>query len=152
MSHEDDILLSDNDVVTTVKPKVVPQKTTVTTVQEDPVPTKKQRLSLQPSATVPGGFDSGLMATLIADQLKNLLPQAVSAHYNTLVAEKRKEEDEQLDSDSEDLEEDESSSEEEISVSAPAVPQLPFKSSTVGLSCPRPGLSSCIPSTRRITA
>ena len=51
---EDDILLSDNDIVTAEDPVVAPVIPTAPVIP-DPVPVKKQRLNLQPTTTVPGG-------------------------------------------------------------------------------------------------
>ena len=124
--HEDDVLLSDNDIVTINKPTVVPVQPTTPVIRKDPVPKKMQKLNLQPTATVPGGFDAAMMASLVADQISKLLPQAVSQHYTSLVAEKRKEEEEEdSEMESEDDEEDESSSDEEIPTSVSVIPNMP---------------------------
>ena len=70
------LLLSDNEVVT--QPKSHPKSPVA---KDGPVP-KQQRLSLAPTSSATGGFDTSLMASIVAKALKDMLPQAVSQHYN----------------------------------------------------------------------
>ena len=114
---DDALLLSDQDVPAQSQP--TPKS------KDGPVP-KKSRLSLEPQSSVAGGFDTALMAQLVATQLSKILPQAVSQHYDALISTKRQEEEQQ---DSEEDDENGTSSEEE-QVSEYSNPQLPTDSQT----------------------
>ena len=104
-------------------PTVVPREPSESTVHKESVPPKRQKLSLTPTTSVPGGFEPAMMAALIADQIQKFLPQAVSQHYSTLVAEKRKEEEENESEEEE--EEDTSTSEEDVSAPMSVVNRAP---------------------------